>query len=481
MSKWGAASAKERQSAPDGVFCGPGRSFPVADKEDFDNAVHRLGSTKHDTGAIKACMTEKAKANGWALPLTWQVSHHSWTPVKPSGDNVLPATFAMGDWQDLGVVTFSTGGEHVVRRGKVFAAGDYPDKAFSASPEDLVVAQYDFDPVPNKVQHIDPATTPTYFDGHLGKLTKLEFQEDGETLVGELAIPRWFDNFMREFHPDKPLSVSLEFDRQTKRVVGNTLVPNPRIADSAMLEAFAAANMATHKGVQATHDMAVAHGASCKGGATAGMADTHATVIQRFHDVAKAHGATCVPGADGDGETGMAAAPAVVPKEEQPMSTTGTTAEMAAITARLEAAEQENERLRKARESDLQTQRGKDAVVFANAQVAAKKAYPAERQAIIDLYVQAAKDDHQHGVANFDTDDRTSTRVAALEAMFDNRPAHVLTTELVGDAELVALANQMETERAGQKKKPDQARIEQLMSFTATGQEIIAERNGHKN
>jgi hypothetical protein len=72
MSKWGTATPKERRNAPAGTFCGPNRSYPVADKADFDNAVHALGRAKGDTAPIIACMKRKAKAAGWALPDAWK-------------------------------------------------------------------------------------------------------------------------------------------------------------------------------------------------------------------------------------------------------------------------------------------------------------------------------------------------------------------------------------------------------------------------
>lgn len=107
MSKWGSATPKEREAAPPSIFCGENRSFPIADKADFDNAVHALGRAGGDTGKIRACMIRKAKANGWALP-------DAWKPVKKdSGMNDTLVMFggavkALGDDRVGGyLVTYS--------------------------------------------------------------------------------------------------------------------------------------------------------------------------------------------------------------------------------------------------------------------------------------------------------------------------------------------------------------------------------------
>src|SRR5262252_7777092 len=132
MSKWGTATAKERLSAPASVFCGPGRSFPVADREDYDNAIRALGRAGGDTGPIKACIRRKASANGWPLPESWMSAR--------AFDGVLPATFALPppepDASGSGGTIAAEKPDTVIRRGKVFEAGNYPDKDFAASVED---------------------------------------------------------------------------------------------------------------------------------------------------------------------------------------------------------------------------------------------------------------------------------------------------------------------------------------------------------
>src|SRR5262245_22666030 len=209
MSKWGTSTPKERESAPASVFCGPGRSFPVADKADFDNAVHALGRAKGDTGPIRSCMIRKARASGWPLPDSWK------------GMSI--AAFAV----DADVVT----DDLVTRTGKIFEVGDYPDKQFTVTPEDLYLATLDFQPVPNDLEHL-----PTILDGKLGRLTSVTISDDGATLMGTVEIPRWLHDQIG----DQPVSTSLMWDRESKQIVGNALVLDPRVPDAALMSAYTA-------------------------------------------------------------------------------------------------------------------------------------------------------------------------------------------------------------------------------------------------
>jgi hypothetical protein len=483
------------------IFCGPGRTFPIEDQGDVDSAAHLIGKAKNSSAVI-ACIKGKASAHGWSIPDAWKGTMSvEATPL--SGHSVSAATFSMGDWAPVGDVTFAAQDEPMIRRrGKVFAAGDYPDKNFFAQPEHLLMAALDFDPVPNRIQHISTARQPTYFDGHLGTLDKLEFGDDGETLYGEVTIPAWFDLFMRTKHPDKPLSVSLEFDRETKRVIGNTFVPNPRVADAEMKAAFAAP-----RGVQAVHDMTVAHGAQCApptdgAGASGNMALNHDEFIQKVHDVAAAHGAQCIPvappanmarvsfmdalramlgmeGNDGIPATGGArTVPPVRAEEQRPMTTPQTaTAEFAALETRLKNAEAETERLRKRDEDNQRERRAEKAAAFSDRVIAAKKALPNASERLKALYVQAALDDSA-GVATFD-DGKAGSRVTELEALFEEMPVHFMTQELLKDhPDLIEMANRLKTDANSKNKKPDQTRIDDLMAHTPTGRTILQERNG---
>lgn len=121
----------------------------------------------------------------------------------------------------------SEDGDMVVRSGKLFEAGDYPDKNFSLSEEELAVAAAGFEPVKNDLEH-----RPTILDDSLGEVTAVEAR--GRELFGSVKIPRWLDSMLK----DKPIKTSLTWDRTTKKIVGNSLVRNPRITDAQLVAAF---------------------------------------------------------------------------------------------------------------------------------------------------------------------------------------------------------------------------------------------------
>jgi hypothetical protein len=109
--------------------------------------------------------------------------------------------------------------------------------------------------------------------------------------------------------------------------------------------------------------------------------------------------------------------------------------------------------------AELQTAaRRQAAATFAAGEVAARRALPAERGALEALYLQAAEDDAAHPLA--------TPRVAQLAAQQAARPAHVLTTETVGDAPLFALAQQAQPVDPAARKR-------QLMGMTAVGRTAL--------
>lgn len=62
-------------------------------------------------------------------------------------------------------------------------------------------------------------------------------------LFGTVKIPKWLDTIIGK----DPLKTSLELARDTKTIVGNALVLNPRVHDAQLVAAFTAANNLPHK------------------------------------------------------------------------------------------------------------------------------------------------------------------------------------------------------------------------------------------
>jgi hypothetical protein len=122
---------------------------------------------------------------------------------------------------------------HVRYAGKIFEVGDYPDKKFSMTEDELASAASDF----SSPVHADLEHTPTILDKQLGRLNRVWTSKDRRELYGEMTVPRWLDNMAAK----SGRKLSAAFDRKTKRIVGISWVLNPRVSDAALRAAFSAA------------------------------------------------------------------------------------------------------------------------------------------------------------------------------------------------------------------------------------------------
>jgi len=398
---------KQRDALPASDFGSPeDRLFPIVDQNDVDSAAHLIGKAKNPE-AVKARIVAIAKRKGLKIPDAWQSNAtHS-------------ASAFTADLAPFG----ETGG-YVLRRGKLFEAGDYPDKSYSMTPEEIMAAVADFQPVPLDLEH-----TPTVLDGKLGELRAVELGDDGWSLYGTVALPPWLDEQL-----GGECKVSCTWNRDTKHLQKLALVQNPRISDAAIMAAFVAKRHSASdaKDIQQIHDLTVQQGATCAtdddagtAGATAKGASMSEQKPSRMDRLMK--------WLSGDGDEATIAfveEPKQVAKQEQPQpdpETVRLKAEMAALKA-----ERTQEK----------------AVAFAESEIRAGRAYPAERAAIIAQYVQCATDDAAHGgTVTFADGQTTGTRVEALAALFAARVPHSLTGEQVrvGSKDAQALANQQTT------------------------------------
>lgn len=218
-------------------------------------------------------LTTIHKAQGWPLPT-----------AKMSAD------FALTD-----PVSFDDG--MVVRRGKIFEVGEYPDKNYSMTAAELAAAAAAFTPCGLDLEH-----QSTVLDGNLGELRSVEVSPDGSTLYGNVALPPWLDGLLE----GTGRKVSATWNRTTKMLEGLALVNHPRIADAALLSAFAAASPHTtsdgQRVVQAVHDMTARSGAVCTTSNPNGTQQYSSSyfvsagegkTIQALHDSACAGGAKC--------------------------------------------------------------------------------------------------------------------------------------------------------------------------------------------
>jgi hypothetical protein len=259
------------------------RLMPILDREDLTRAVWRVSSAK-DAERVKRRIVEFALMNNWPLPKTWE-------------RDVLEV-------RKMFVVFNLTGapmaaGNYVLREGKIFEAGSYPDKEFELSPEELQAVAATFVPVPIDLEH-----TPTVLDGKMGTLQSVRVSPDGRTLFGTVALPRWLDSLLN----DGERKVSCAFHKLSKRLLKLSLVINPRVNDAALMAAFSSSDFAqrqdTPEGqsvMQMIHDMTARSGAVCvaPAGQSAEMsaAQFHSAHelkgIQELHDVTNRHGIVC--------------------------------------------------------------------------------------------------------------------------------------------------------------------------------------------
>lgn len=134
-------------------------------------------------------------------------------------------------------------GNFIIRTGKIFEAGDYPDKKFALNADEMRAACTNFQPVALNVEHV-----PTIFDlGDLGRVERV--WDDGVNLSADVAVNRHVDAYMQQHKI--PLKVSAEWDRELKTLSGLALVKNPRVTDAAIMAAFAAHKEAGDSGRKA--------------------------------------------------------------------------------------------------------------------------------------------------------------------------------------------------------------------------------------
>jgi len=356
--------------------------------------------------------------------------------------------------------------EMIRRPGKIFATGNYPDKGFSMTPEELKAAVADFQPVPVDLEHL-----PTVLSGKLGMLESVSLSDDGNDLLGNVALPTWLHALLE----DGNRKVSCTWDKATKRLLGLALVRTPRVSDAALMAAFSTA-ADTHDLVTIETEFAGSrHSAKDQG------------EMQAMHDLAVRQGATCTPMEQSKGatmsETMWDKFKAALSGIEAPAETVVMRASTdAPMTPAAPQPDPEKEALKK-QLADMQAAADRTAAVaFADGEIAAGRALPAERDLIIAQFAQAAKDDTTIGVVTF-ADGKTSSRVEMLKATFAARIPHTLTTEqlavpvqIVENKQTTDFATDADGKPVVKPVSPE--RIAELLGYLPEGKAILAGKNG---
>jgi len=311
--------------------------------------------------------------------------------------------------------------DEVVREGKIFEVGDYPERDFCLSEAEMQHAVRDFEPLPIKLQHVD-----TPLDGKLGMLESLRVA--GSTLLGRARLPCWLDRLV----PDK--RVSCGWDRATKRLTELSLVTEPRITDAVLYAAGAA-----HKNPGADNQQSRLDAVPTK--PTEEMIEP--MNVKEWLSRMRALFST-MPSADSDD-----------------LLEPDTQVDGAALRAELEEL--------RAR------QRMADAAAFADTEIRARRAFPSERNPLIAAFMQAASDDERIPATATFSDEPQASRVDALRALQAARTPHPLTEELLDPSRSAkALFHEQKT---GAEIDSDARRTE-LLSQTRLGRDILKTEKG---
>lgn len=428
----------QRDKLRDADFGDPkNREYPILDQDDVDSAAHLIGDAE-DPPAVKKRVVAIARRKGLTPPDAWT-----------SGGSESKFTFS--------VTRFSEDGEYVVREGKVFECGDYPDKDFSLSEAEADEAIAAFNPQPNDLEH-----RSTILDGKLGVIQ--EVRRVGKDLIGKVRIPKWLDNIQGA----APMGVSLAFNR-SKRIVGNALTLNPRISDAQVAAAFTASadyapgdafdffisfvgrrhSTTDQTDLQAVHDLIVKLGAEChKRDEEANKKDVVATyagphIKEKTKMTLRGFLAQLGFGEKPDLDAEVSTA-FTQPTQQQTQQTQQTQQQQqaqasSASTAFSTADESLKTEIRTGRESRLATA----AKAFFAELRQAGKAVPAQEEAIIAAFCMAARDDARglpgyiEGLACFSADGALveGERVKALRAQYKNATPSNFTREMLDNVD----------------------------------------------
>lgn len=325
-------------------------------------------------------------------------------------------------------------GDEVLLTGKVFEAGDYPDKQFSLTEAEMAQAVADFAPVDNDLEH-----KKTILSGKIGQLRNIVAK--GKELFGTVAIPKW----LYEANDRKPVSASLTWNRANKRIVGNALVLNPRVSDAQLYAAFSAANP--------------------EGGTQMPVIIPGTKKPSWLENITAMFTANQLPEGLEDfdpAQVQFTDEPPVKPADKAPEP--AKPAEDAAFSAL-----QEEVQTLKAKNAGLDAKLLlTEAAAFADGVIKASKAFPAERDSLIAMFKQAAEDDNS-GVACFSGDGTLNegSRVKQLKAMMEARPAHRLMGEAISDTDVVLMSAD-----SGTKKQT----TDELLAATPMGRKAAARK-----
>jgi hypothetical protein len=273
--------------------------------------------------------------------------------------------------------------------------------------------------VDNDLEHV-----PTVLSGKLGMLTSVSLSESGEELYGEVEIPRWLHDAIG----DAPIKSSLSWDRESMQIVGNALVLEPRVEDAALMSAYTAF---TASQPNADPPTVVAPATTPAEDISAEAAIGFWSTVRALMTGQDPKPPSVVPGTvpppqAATAPTGAEEAPVSFAESEEYKAMQATIAALTADNTARAAREQ-------ARERDIIAER---AATFADAEINALRAVPAERDGLVAAFTDAATDDSSTPrtvTFSVNGEQKEGSRVDALRARQAARTPHTLTKEQVAE------------------------------------------------
>lgn len=312
--------------------------------------------------------------------------------------------------------TVTTVGDRVYKRGKIFQAGEYPDKGVTVTVEQLREGAAKFSPCPINIEHWH-----SVLDGKLGELVSIEVMDDG-SVYGTTSIPK----ALADLFGNEAVPVSIELRHNDWVIAGLAFAKHPRVSDAAVFAAF---------GIQQPPVK--------RKGNTMNIKELLKSAFSKAVDE--------LP----DDQLGGAGTPnpATPPAKTDPVVDPALEAKLKAETEAREKAEKELAELRAKNDADAkQTETEKVLAAskeFAAHYVGERRILPAQADAVAAQYTTAIKADAGDKSA-FASDGKIveGDAVKNLRAMLDSNPQHRFTADMMGQAQFKAVNGDNKTDGA---------------------------------
>lgn len=302
--------------------------------------------------------------------------------IERGDDGGIRAMFAVGDTGGRIEKTIDDKAFAVYPNTLLFKAGDYPDKQFSMSPEEIANAAAGWKSIGGNIQHTD------FLRGSAAFIDDVWTEDDNNVLRGEVRIPLALDELLTK----NEKKISLEWKRADKLADGFALCTNPRIEDAVLMSLDT----------------------------TTGKQNVPPTPKKESKPMNKAQELIASFSSFIQDITGKSAE-ATAPVEDKKDAVSD-----AALREALDAADA-------ARKAQFTA----EAEAFWTLELQAGRVMPPEKANFTKQFIQAALDDLKlKDTVTFSVGDKeeTGTRVAQFKAAQTNRLPHILTTEQINDA-----------------------------------------------